>query len=87
MYSLKNPIKMTIRQHTMHMEVLNGYPMYLPMLKDSAMAVASTKKGNKPFSKAKHVGMIMATCPIAWRSQYNLTHKIVPSLPRLCSRI
>jgi hypothetical protein len=33
--SLKKPIKMTIQQQTMH--------RYLPMLKDSAMAVASTE--------------------------------------------
>jgi hypothetical protein len=66
MSSLKKPIKMTIhQQHTMHMEVLNGYLMYLPTLKNSAMAMASTEKGNKPFNEAMLVGMIMATCPIA----------------------
>ncbi len=63
MSGFKKPIKMTIRQHTMHMEVLNGYLMYLPMLKDSAMAVASTEKGNKPFNKAALAGMIIATFP------------------------
>jgi hypothetical protein len=47
------------------MEVLNGYISYLPMLKDSMMAGASTaEKGNIPFNKATLVGMIMATCPI-----------------------
>jgi hypothetical protein len=30
MTSLKKPIKMTIHQHTMRMEVLNGYLMHLP---------------------------------------------------------
>jgi hypothetical protein len=82
MSSTKNPIKMTIHQHTMHMEVLNGYIMYLPTLKDSVMAVAFAEKGNKPFNKATLVGMIMATCPIAWRNQFNLTHKTIPKSPR-----
>jgi hypothetical protein len=78
MSSLKKPIKMTIRQHTMRREVLNGYFTHLPTLKDSAMAVASTK----PFNKASLVGMIMATFPTAWRKQYNLTHKTIPGSPK-----
>jgi hypothetical protein len=45
MSSLKKPIRMTICQHTMRMEVLNGYLTYLPTLKDGAMAVASTDHG------------------------------------------
>jgi hypothetical protein len=61
MSSFKKPIKMTIRQHTMCMEFLNGYLAYLPTLKDSAMAVASMENGNKPSSKAMLVGMIMTT--------------------------
>jgi hypothetical protein len=70
MSSLKKPIKMTIHQHTMCMEVLNGYLTSLPTLKDSVMVVASTEKVNKPFNKAMLVEMIMATscCPTAWRT-------------------
>jgi hypothetical protein len=83
MSSLKKPIKkMTIHQHTMRMEILNGYLMYLPTLKDSPMALASTEKNNKPFSKAALARMIMVTCSIAWSNQYNLTHKTVPKSPR-----
>ncbi len=82
MSSLKKPIKMTIHQHTMHMEVLNEYLTYLPTLKDRAIVVAFTEKGNKPFNKALLVGMIMATYPIAWSNQYNLTHKTIPECPR-----
>jgi hypothetical protein len=54
MSSLKQPMKMTIHRYMMCMEALNGYLMYLPMLKDSTMAMASTEKGNKPFTKATH---------------------------------
>ena len=83
MSSLKKSFKMTVHQHTMHMEVLNGYILYLPMLKDSVMVEASTaEKGNIPFNKATLMGMIMATCPIVWRNQNNLTHKTVPESPR-----
>ena len=46
------------------------------------MAVVSMEKGNVPFNEATLVGMIMATCPIAWRNQYNLTHKTAPESPR-----
>jgi hypothetical protein len=42
MSSFKKPIKMTIHQHIMRMEVLSGYLMNLPTLKDSTMVVAST---------------------------------------------
>jgi hypothetical protein len=74
---------MTIHQHTMHiMEFLNGYLTYLPTLMDGVMEVASTEMGYKPFNEAMLTGMIMGTCLIAWRSQYNLTHKTVPKFPR-----
>ena len=66
----------------MGMEVLNGYLMYLSMLKDSTMVVASMEKGNKPLNKAMLPGMIMATFLIAWRNQYNLTHKTIPKSPQ-----
>jgi hypothetical protein len=66
----------------MHMEVLNGYLPCIPTLKDSVTAAASPEKGNKPFNEAMLVGMIMETCPIARRNQYNLTHKTVPESPR-----
>jgi hypothetical protein len=39
------------------------------------------EKGYNPFNEATLVGMIMATCPIGWGNQYNLTHKTVPKSP------
>ncbi len=61
------------------MEVLSGYFTHLPTLKDSTMVVASTKKGNKLFNEATLVGMIMATCPIAWRR----TRTLLPDLENI----
>ena len=48
----------------------------LPKIKNSPMAVASTELGNVPFTKA------MIHLPVAWRNQYDLTHKTVPESPR-----
>jgi hypothetical protein len=76
MSSLKKRIKMTICQHTMHAEVLNRYLKYLPMLKDSAVAVAFMEKGSKPLNEATLVGMIVA------RNQYNWTLETIPKSPR-----
>ena len=77
----KKPHKMTARQHLSRMEVLNGYIGIMPMLKDNTSAVASMEKGNVPFNKATLAGIIMATCLVAWRNQYNLTHKTIPESP------
>ncbi len=74
MSSLTKPLKLTAHQHTICMEVQNEYLSCLPTLKDSAMVVASTEKGNKPFNKAMLTGMIMEICSIMWRNHYNLTH-------------
>jgi hypothetical protein len=37
--------------------------------------------GNIPLTKATHVSIILSFLPVAWRNQYNLTHKTVPELP------
>jgi hypothetical protein len=63
------------------MEVLNKYLEILPTIKNSPLAVASTEMGNVPFNKATHVSIILSHLPVAWRNQYNLTHKTVPELP------
>jgi hypothetical protein len=55
---------------------------YLPTLKDSTIAVASTEKANKPLSKTTLARMTVATCPIVRRNQCNLTHKTIPESPR-----
>jgi hypothetical protein len=40
------------------------------------------KMGNVPFMEATHAIIILSHLPVAWRDQYNLTHKTVPELPR-----
>jgi len=64
------------------METLNKYLGMLPAIKNSPMAVASTELGNVPFTKATHASIILSHLPVAWRNQYNLTHKTVPESPR-----
>ncbi len=54
----------------------------LPTIKKSPMAVVSTELGNVPFNEANHVSIILSHLPVAWRNQYNLTHKTVPESPR-----
>ena len=54
---------MTIQNRVSHCKTLNGYITLLPMLRDSASAVASTEKGNIPFNDAKAADIILATCP------------------------
>ena len=56
------------------MGVLNDYLKHLPTLKNSPKAVATTKKGNVPFS--------LSTVPVTSQNQYNLTHQTVPESPR-----
>jgi hypothetical protein len=64
MGSLKKPHKMTIKGHVSRCETMNGYISLLPTLRDSSLAVASTKRGNVPFSEATLAGMVLATCLI-----------------------
>jgi hypothetical protein len=62
--------------------VLNGYLRYLPMLKNSPKAVATTKKGNVSFKEADLTSIMLAALPLTWQNQYNLTHSKVPESPR-----
>ncbi len=78
MCSIKKPVRSTVRQQVSRMETLTKYLRMLPTIKNSPMAVASTKLGNIPFTKATHVSIILSHLLVAWRNQYNLTHKIVP---------
>jgi hypothetical protein len=82
MRSVKKPIRWTIRMHICRMEVLNKYLGILPTIKNSPLAVASTDMGNIPFTEATHASIILSHLPVAWRNQYNLTHKTVPELLR-----
>ncbi len=45
------------------------------------MAVTSTEFGYIPFTKVTHSSIILSHLLLAWRNQYNLTHKTVPELP------
>ncbi len=60
------------------MEVLNGYLRYLPMLKNSPKAVATTIKGNDPFEVADLVPMMLAALALTWQNQFNLIHSMMP---------
>jgi hypothetical protein len=82
MCSIKKPVKSTVRQYVCRMETLNKYLGMLPTIKKSPMAVASTELGNVPFTKATHASIILSHLPVAWRNQYDLTHKTVPESPR-----
>jgi hypothetical protein len=81
MCSVKKPIRWTIQMHISCMEVLNKYLGILPTIKSSPLAVASMEMGNVPFTEATHASIILSHLPVAWRNQYNLTHKTVPELP------
>ncbi len=64
------------------METLNGQLKDLPTLKNSPMAVPTTKKGNVPFGYAELALILLAAVPIHWQNQYNLMHSTVPESPR-----
>jgi hypothetical protein len=60
------------------MGVLNDYLAYLPMVFDSLMAVAGTKKMNMPFDEADLAGIVSNLVPSSWVNQYNMTHSTLP---------
>ncbi len=66
------------------MGVLNDYVRHLPLptLKDGPRAVPMTKKGNIPFGKADLAAIVLASVPMTWQNQYNLTHLTVPESTR-----
>ncbi len=68
--------------HISRMETLNKYLGILPTIKNSPLAVTSMEFENVPFTEATHASIILSHLPVAWRNQYNLTHKTVPELPR-----
>ena len=52
------------------------------MIKNSPQAVASTELGNVPFNKTTLASIVLSHLPAAWRTQYALTHALVPESPR-----
>ena len=81
MCCIKKTVKVTIKAHVTRMEILNKYIGMLPTIKNSSLAVASTERGNIPFTKATHASIILSQLPLAWRNQYKLTHQTVPESP------
>ena len=67
--------------HVTQMETIHKYLGILPTIKNSPLVVASTEFGNVPFAEATHASIILSHLPVAWRSQYDLTHKTVPESP------
>ena len=76
--NLKKPTKSSIRAHMTRMETLNKYLGLLPTIKNSPQAVASTELGNVPFNETTLASIILNHLPVAWRTQYALTHTLVP---------
>jgi hypothetical protein len=72
--AVRKPQRATVRQHILHMGVLNDYVKHLPTLKDSSKAVLTTKKGNIPFGKANLAAIVLLSVPMSWQNQYNLNH-------------
>jgi hypothetical protein len=64
------------------METLNKYLGLLPTIKNSPQAVASTELGNVPFNETTLTSIVLSHLPVAWRTQYALTHVLVPESPR-----
>jgi hypothetical protein len=75
---IRKPQRATVRQFISQVEVLNGYLKYLPTLKNSPKAVATTKEGNIPFKEADLASIMLAALPLTWQNQYNLMHSTVP---------
>ena len=82
MCNLKKPAKSSIRAHVTRMETLNKHLGLLPTIKNSPQAVASTELGNVPFNETTLASIILSHLPVAWRTQYALTHALVPESPR-----
>jgi len=60
------------------METLDKYLGLLPTIKNSPQAVASTELGNVPFNETTLTSIVLSHLPVAWRTQYALTHVLVP---------
>jgi hypothetical protein len=56
------------------MGILNDYLANVPMVFDSSMAIAGTKKMNVPFDEADLAGIVLNSVPSSWINQYNMTH-------------
>ena len=80
--NLKKPAKSSIQAHVTRMETLNKHLGLLPTIKNSPQAVVSTELGNVPFNEMTLASIILNHLPVVWRTQYALTHMLVPKSPR-----
>ncbi len=64
--TIKKPQRVTICQFVLRMGILNDYLAYVPMVFDSSMAVAGTKKMNVPFDEADLAGIVLNLVPSSW---------------------
>jgi hypothetical protein len=78
----KKPTESSIRAHVTQMETPNKYLGLLPTIKNSPQAVASMELGNVPFNETTLASIILNHLPFVWRTQYALTHTLVPEFPR-----
>ncbi len=62
-HTFKKPQQVTVRQFVSRMEVLNDYLAYLPMVFDSSMAVAGTKKMNVLFDEPDLAEIVLNLVP------------------------
>ena len=67
---IRKPQRASVRQFIQRMQQLSGYLEFLPTLKNSSRAVATTKKGNVPFEAADLASVILAALPLSWQNQY-----------------
>ncbi len=79
---IRKPQRATVHEFFSRVEVLNGHLKDLPTLKNSPMAVATTKKGNVLFGYAELALILLVAVPITWQNQYILMHSTVPESPR-----
>jgi hypothetical protein len=77
--TIKKPQRVTVCQFVSRMGVLNNYLAYLPMVFDSSMAVAGTKKMNVPFDEADLAGIVLNLVPSSWVN--HMTHSMLPKNP------
>ncbi len=78
--TVHKPQRDTVREFFSCLETLIGHLKYLSTLKNSPMAVATTKKRNVPFGYADLALILLAAGPLTWQNQYNLMHTTMPGL-------
>ena len=80
--TIKKPLQVMACQFVSRMGILNDYLAYLPMVFDSLMAVACTKKMNVPFNEADLARIVLNLVPSSWVNQYNMMHATLPKKTR-----